>query len=376
MNKRYIFIVSFVTIMTFSALYAPQPLLPIFSNEFSVTEDKSSLLITITLIPLAIAPLFYGYILEKFSAKKLLLVATGLLAFSELIIYFASDFSLILLARLFQGLFIPAILTALMTYISLISSLDSVQRIMSYYIASTIMGGFFGRFIAGLISSIFGWRYVFLFLSMSLIFSSVLIFKLKKDEKVKVNKINLSVFKDVLSKKVFLYYYFSIFCVFFVFAALLNALPFRMKEISTNIGEFKTGVMYSGYMLGIVASLNSTKIVKIFKGSVRNAALAGATLYLVSLLILSIESSLIFFIGMFFFCGGMFTIHSLVSGFLNKLADKHKGVVNGLYVSFYYLGGSIGSFLPILIYRHYGWYVFLITLGCLILLAKFFIKRC
>jgi YNFM family putative membrane transporter len=46
----------------------------------------------------------------------------------------------------------------------------------------------------------------------------------------------------------------------------------------------------------------------------------------------------------------------------------HRGLTNGLYVSFYYAGGSIGSFAPGMVYRDFGWNGFLL---CLILVCIF-----
>jgi YNFM family putative membrane transporter len=72
-------------------------------------------------------------------------------------------------------------------------------------------------------------------------------------------------------------------------------------------------------------------------------------------------------------------LHSVGSGFVNKNADKNKGIVNGMYVSFYYFGGIIGSYLPGLIYEKYGWSSFLILLssmaGVILLLNLFAHKK-
>ena len=51
----------------------------------------------------------------------------------------------------------------------------------------------------------------------------------------------------------------------------------------------------------------------------------------------------------------MFTVHSVLSGYVNHLARRRKGVVNGLYVSLYYAGGTLGSYLPVVIYEARGW---------------------
>jgi YNFM family putative membrane transporter len=63
----------------------------------------------------------------------------------------------------------------------------------------------------------------------------------------------------------------------------------------------------------------------------------------------------------------MFLTHATATGLLNQLADQHKGMVNGLYVAFYYGGGAIGSFLPGYIYRGFGWSGFIATLVVVVL---------
>jgi YNFM family putative membrane transporter len=75
---------------------------------------------------------------------------------------------------------------------------------------------------------------------------------------------------------------------------------------------------------------------------------------------------------MFIFCAGMFMAHSIASGYLNKLADSNKGVTNGLYVAFYYAGGTIGSILPGIVYENYNWQVFLIFIGSIMFSTMLF----
>jgi YNFM family putative membrane transporter len=70
---------------------------------------------------------------------------------------------------------------------------------------------------------------------------------------------------------------------------------------------------------------------------------------------------------MFFLAAGFFLIHALLSGLVNHLAQEHKGVVNGLYVSIYYFSGALGSWLPGYLYEGIGWqgmiFVFVLILG-------------
>jgi voltage-gated sodium channel len=49
------------------------------------------------------------------------------------------------------------------------------------------------------------------------------------------------------------------------------------------------------------------------------------------------------FLVLFLFCGGMFLIHTTLSGLLNHSLESHHGVINGLYLASCYLGGAMGS---------------------------------
>ena len=61
---------------------------------------------------------------------------------------------------------------------------------------------------------------------------------------------------------------------------------------------------------------------------------------------------------------------------MNKLAGGNKGVVNGLYVAFYYSGGAVGSSVPGFIYHGCGWASFLSALAAVALSGGLLIASC
>jgi len=360
--------VIFTTILALSALYAPQPLLPVLSREFAVSREAAAALTTVTFIPLALAPLFYGYLLETISPVRVLKIAIPLLAVSELFFAAASSFPLLLTIRLGQGLLVPAILTSLMTYLSSRSSADTIQRAMAIYIASTIFGGFIGRAISGFIANYFGWRFSFLVLAVSLAAGFLLLLRMSEAGDIKVTKPRPRALLEVLRQPGFLPVYLSVFCLFLIFAAVMNFLPFRLTELSEQANELRIGLMYSGYMMGIVTSLGAPWFVARVGGQVKTIRIGLLALAL-TLIGLVGEQIWLLFVMLFLFCGAMFLVHSTASGLVNQMAgSSHRGLTNGLYVAFYYAGGSVGSFAPGIVYRHYGWsgFLFLLVLICVL----------
>jgi YNFM family putative membrane transporter len=354
-------VVLLTTVLTLSALYAPQPLLPVIVRDFGVSRESAALLTTIVFIPLTIAPLFYGYFLESLSPRRMLRVAILLLSGSEAAFFFGESFAALLGIRLFQGMLVPAILTALMTYIAQVNRSTEVQRAMGTYVSATILGGFLGRACSGMIASWLGWRYSFLLLSGSLLVCFFLLRRLAGDTTLRVVRPSPGTILQVLREKRTFKIYLVVFGLFLVFAAVMNFIPFRLTEISLKASEFRIGLMYSGYTMGIVTSLNAVRVGKWVGGEIRTILL-GLVLVTLALLGMQVPQVEVLFLVMFLFCGAMFLVHATASGYLNRYAGENKGIVNGLYVSFYYGGGTVGSWLPGFIYRGWGWQGFVFSL--------------
>ncbi len=319
----------FNTILVLSALYAPQPLLPVLSQEFSVSREAAAALTTVTFIPLALAPLFYGYLLETVSPIKMLKIAVPVLAVSEVFFAISDSFPLLIIIRLIQGLLIPAILTSLMTYLSGRSTANTIQRSMAIYIAATIFGGFIGRATSGLIANLFGWRFSFLALSVTLLVGFLTLFWLPDTTALKVSKPQPQAILKVLRQPGFLPIYLCVFAFFFVFAAVMNFLPFRLTELSSQADELRIGLMYSGYMMGIVTSLGAPRFVRWVKGEVITIRI-GLIALAVTIAGLSGEHIWLFFGMIFLFCAAMFLVHSTASGLVNRMAgNQYQGLTNG-----------------------------------------------
>jgi MFS transporter, YNFM family, putative membrane transport protein len=363
-----LYIIAYIAVIVFCALYAPQPLLIVLRQEFGVSESTVSLMITSALVPLSFAPLIYGYMLESVPIKKLLVWAVAFLTATTFAIFMADNFWLIIGLRFCQGLIIPAILTALMTYLSTVNHGGEMQRAFSVYVASTILGGFLGRAMSGAVSTMFGWRYAFLFLFILLVIGLILLLRLSPAHKADFEKLRPHDVMNILKKPDFLRVYLIIACVFFVFVSIPTFLPFRLTDITGGISEFRIGMTYSGYLMGIVMALLSTRLTGFFKNE-RTAVRVGLMCLLGSILIFLADTPLTIFLNMFLFCGCMAFIHARCSIRINNLATKHKGVANGLYISIYYLGGALGSYLPGWIYTHYGWSYFISCLAAVIMIA-------
>jgi len=364
----------FTTILALSALYVPQPLLPVLTEEFGVARETAALLTTIAFIPLSLSPLFYGLLLEMVSAKRMLRFAVLLLALSEALMFVVEPFAGLMALRLLQGLLIPAMLTSLMTYVSQITGKGDVVKAMAWYIAATILGGFAGRVFSGLIASLLHWRFSFLFLGFGLLVAWLWLGRIPDAGSVKITRLSMGGLRKVIADPVVRTACCMVFCFFLAFAAMMNYLPFRLTELSASADEFRIGLAYSGYLMGIVVSLNAVRIHRRCGGAER-AMIGGLVFFIAALLVMSVPHVAALVGGMFLLCGSSFLTHATATGYLNRYMSEHKGVVNGLYIAFYYGGGAVGSYLPGYAYRGFGWEGFIATLIVVLLIALFLAVR-
>jgi MFS transporter, YNFM family, putative membrane transport protein len=363
-----LFVVAYLTIVVYCSIYGPQPLLLVLKSEFGLSEATASLMITTVLVPLGFAPLLYGYLLRTVSIRNLLVTTLSLLAVSDVGIFFSTDFRIILGLRFFQGLLIPAILTALMTHISTIYQGRDMQRAFAVYVASCIFGGFFGRIATGALSTLFGWRYSFFALCIAVIIGLVLLLRVSAAPKTDYQRLPLRDILTTLRRPLFLRICIMISTIFFVFVAISNYLPFRLAEITGGISEFRIGIAYSGYLIGMVSALFSPRIINFF-GSEAKTLIAGLFCYLTATFVFLADATILIFLNMFLLCGSMGLLQTVSPGYVNKLATEHKSVANGLYISIYYTGGALGSYLPGWVYTHFGWTSYIFCLAFVVLFA-------
>lgn len=354
------------TVISFSTLYIPQPMLPLLAENFGVSAGEAGLLMTVAMLPLAIAPSVYGYFLQAIPAKLMLTVALALLALDQVCFYFADEFWHLIVLRLLQGLLLPAIFTALMTYCASMVPAQLVRRAMGFYIGATILGGFSGRLMGGVFASSFDWRSAFVVMGLMQLIPLLLLTRVESDADINFARLDPKSISRVLLNRNFRFMFLSLASVFFVFSGILNIVPFHLQNIDATATPFIISLLYLGYLVGAPVSFFSDSISKLLNDE-RKGLWLGLVIHGFGLVMLLFVAFKGLIVTMFFLAAGFFLIHALLSGLTNHLSQEHKGVVNGLYVSIYYFSGALGSWLPGYLFEGLGWngmiIVFMLILG-------------
>ena len=342
------------TIISFSTLYIPQPMLPLLAETFSVSPGEAGLMMTLAMLPLAFAPLLYGYFLQAIPARSMLMVALSLLALNQLSFYLATEFWHLLVLRLMQGLLLPAIFTSLMTYCASMVPAAQVRRAMGYYIGATIMGGFLGRLAGGVFASLIDWRSAFVVMGLLQLVPLLLLMRVQADADINFARLDSKSISRVFRQPNYRYLLLALATVFFVYSGILNIIPFHLRDLDPSATPFMISMLYLGYLVGAPVSFLSEAISRRLRDD-RVALMLGLAVHAFGLSMLLFVAYQGLLMMMFLLAAGFFLIHATLSGLVNHLASEHKGVVNGVYVSVYYFSGALGSWLPGYIFDWIGW---------------------
>lgn len=245
---------------------------------------------------------------------------------------------------------------------------------MGWYIGASVVGGFSGRVIGGYFATAFDWRIAFVMLGMMLIVPVFLLRFVRADAEINFARLDVRTVTRILRNHTFRYAFLALFCVFFVFAGVLNVLPFRLQEIDTSISPLRISGLYIGYLIGVPVAIFNQRIMASI-GNDKKGLLMGLLLNGVGLVTFLITDFTVLLTMMFGFAAGFFLIHSTLSGLVNHLAHEHKGVVNGLYVSIYYVSGALGSWIPGFLYDRVGWNSLILIFSCVLILSAWLMMQ-
>ena len=373
-HKRSFYLVLLTTFIGFCAFYAPQPLLPMFTQVFNIGSTASAWLLTLPFVCLAVGPVFIGSLLQTASAQKVLAIACFVLAIALFGFVLSSDYASALFFRAIQACMLPVIFTAAVTICSRSGPADQRQTRIAMYISATILGGFSGRLIGGFLGEFAGWQAPFILFGMLALLCTLFVWYFVYDITLKEKPLKPKAVIELIKRNDMRSGLAFVFATFFTFAGSLNVIPFRLVALDPDISTSRISLVYIGYSVGILIPIVVRWFIQRTGGEMPTLKI-GYGLLLTGLLGLSIPSVNAMFVVFLILSMGMFTIHATSSGLLNNLHPDKASLVNGAYISNYYSAAAIGSLLPVWIVQYFSWSVFVVLQLCIALSALWHLIR-
>jgi len=339
----------------FTNIYLTQPILPVLQDVFGVTPAQVSLTVSVVILGIVLSNLFFGILSDRLSIRPIILAGGLCVAAGGLMAALTPDFRLLVAARFFQGLFIPALTTSLAAWLARTLPGEGLSVVMGSYVSATVLGGLGGRLLGGWIHEPLNWRYAFFSASGLILATTVLALLVLprtggKDASARTAGDS---FLTLLKRKDLLLVYSCGAGGFLMFSPVFNFLPFRLAAAPFHFSTDLITMIYLVYVLGIFMGPLAGRFSNRFGGG--NALVAGTGILGIAFALLLIPSVTAVIGGLLGVCAGFFTIHAVAVGLLNQKLSGGHGKANALYVLFYYAGGWLGITGAGFAFEQAGW---------------------
>ncbi|WP_426452052.1 MFS transporter [Paenibacillus sp. S-38] len=143
--------------------------LPTLSKEFQLTASQVSWVVTAYIIVYAIGSVTYGKLADKYRLKDLLTVGLSFFALGSILGFVATEYWMIILARVLQSVGASVIPAAAMIIPVRYFPPETRGRALGTTSAGLALGTAIGPIIAGFVTSTLSWRYLFFLSVLSLL---------------------------------------------------------------------------------------------------------------------------------------------------------------------------------------------------------------
>lgn len=343
---------------TFVNLYTPQSILPALTESFAVPAAQTGLSVTAPLLAVALVAPFAGAISDRLGRKRLILSACLLLVVPTLLTAAAQSLEGLLFFRFLQGLTLPFIFTVAVAYVGDELEGAGSLRAIAAYSAGSIIGGFGGRFIAGIVSDIAGWRAAFgVVAALTLAAAAVIAAWLPAEQRFRPIRgglaASLGAYRMHLGNPALLGTCAVGFCMLFSNVAVFTFVNFHLSAPPHALTPAQLGLVFTVYLLGLVTTSVAAPVT--LRLGRRWTLLLTVSLAGAGLLATLSDTTAIAILGLAGFCSGLFVVQGLCLGHIGAAATSAKSSAVGLYVTLFYVGGALGGVVPGMAFHSAGW---------------------
>ena len=358
LERRRALAVAAAGFATFLNLYTPQAILPLVAEAFHITAAHTSLAITLPLLAVALVAPFAGATSDRLGRKRVMLAAACALVVPTLLVASAATFKALLAWRFLQGLLLPFIFAVAVAYVGDECPPAEAIRTTGIYASGTIVGGFFGRFSAGLVAEWAGWRGAFaaqaLLTALATLAVALLLPREKNFRPLRGGVgATLGAYAGHLANPRLLATCAVGFGMLFSLVASFTFINFRLAAPPFGLGPAQLGAVFAVYLLGAVAApLAARAAARIGRRPTLALAVAGGIAGQ-ALTLLAFLPAIV--AGLAATGVALFVTQALALSFIGTSITRAKSAAVGLYVCVYYAGGALGGVAPIPLWHRLGW---------------------
>jgi MFS family permease len=362
----------------FLDLYATQPILPLLARTFRASRFEVGLTITAPAVAVAIFAPFIGRLADRVGLRRVIVGSAILLTVATALAATAATLRQLIFWRLIQGLMTPGIFAGTVAYIHEEWPASHTGRGTAAYQTGTIIGGFTGRAMSGVVAAAASWQASFAALAVvNAAVAGALLVWLPPERTARGKSAAGSPAAGgassaspaekaaphaggeggvaALFRNGHLVATFAIgFCVLFSQVAMFTYVTFYLAAQPFGLSAAALGWLFVVYVVGAVVVPFGGRSIdryghRVGIGTAMAVGAGGALLTLV-------PSLPVVAAGLALCSTGVFVAQATTSSYIGAVTKRDRALAVGVYSTFYYIGGSVGGALPAALWNVGGWH--------------------
>lgn len=364
-----LFLVGFIT---FALLYAAQPLLPAFAQQFGIRAADSALALSVSIGTLALTLFVSALRGAATDRRRLMLSALLAAAIFNALSAVSASWSQLLWARALMGLCLGAVPATAMAYVAEAVPASRLSRAMGTYVAGTALGGMCGRVGIGVMAEWVGWPACLLAVSALCVPALMCIARMLAAGQAPAALpagggarqgawVSWAIWRRVLLNRRLPRLYLCGALASGLFVAAYNYAGFRLQAPPLSLRPAHAGLIFACYIFGVLSSGLAGRWAG--RHGMGRVAMGSAAITAVGLALACVPVLPVFVAGLSLMTFGFFALHAVCSGWAGREGGVHKAQATAAYLLCYYLGGGTLGWAGGWLWEHGGWPMLTAGLG-------------
>ena len=248
---------------------------------------------------------------------------------------------------------------------------------MAIYVTGTVVGGFSGRFITGIVAHHWGWRASFVVLGALTLAGAFATWRIMpRARKFVPQNSAAALLRSLLShlhNPQLLATYAVGSSVLFCMVAAFTYVNFYLADKPFYLGPAALAMIFAVYLVGAAVTPVAGRILD--RVGYRRALMGATGIIATGMLLTLVHYVPVIIAGLAIGATGVFICQAAASSNVGKAAGIAGSSAAGLYVAFYYFGGFGGSILPGFFWKQTGWSGCVAIIICIQMLAALIAYR-
>jgi YNFM family putative membrane transporter len=312
--------------------------------------------VSAVVLAIAVTSSFYGPLSDGVGRRRVMVGATSLLAAATLACAFAPTFGGLVALRAAQGALVPGMTAVSVAYGGDRFGARHLPAVVGGIIAASVVGGLVGRVLSGAVAAHASWRASFvLFAALTAVAALLLARGLARDATPRHGPVAgawSGMLRHLRDPRLVGAYLVG-GALFFGWTGIFTYLPFLLAAPPHNLSTAAISSVYLVYAAGVLASPVAGRL----SGRVapRTLIAVGLAMEAAGMALTAAPPLGAVVAGLVVLVVGTFTAQAVAPAFVNVTAETAKGGASALYLTSYYVGGTLGSALPGLAWQRAGW---------------------